>query len=73
MTRISITLAAILAPGVAAAHPDHFSGGHFGLAHFLTDPFHVGLAVAAVVLAVALRRSLRPRPSPTRPSPNRKA
>jgi hypothetical protein len=57
MTRIAIVIGTILLPGVAAAHPDH-SSGEFGLAHYLTDPFHVGLTLAGVLLFVALRRAL---------------
>ena len=60
MTRI-VTLATLCAllPGVAAAHPDHASGGDFGLLHFVSDPFHVGLSAAALLLFVAARRSLQ--------------
>lgn len=62
MTRIAAILGASLLPAVAAAHPDHLSEGAgraFGLAHLLTDPFHVGLAVGAVALALGLRTGLR--------------
>ena len=58
MTRIAITIGAILLPGVASAHPDHASGGDFGLVHYLTSPFHMGLTAIAVVLAFALGRML---------------
>lgn len=55
MTRITILIVAILIPGVAAAHPQHASGGDFGLVHFLTDPFHVGLTIGAALAFLAVR------------------
>ena len=55
MSRFTIAVAAVITPGVALAHPDHTSG-NFGLLHLLTDPFHVGLAVAAVTLFAVTRR-----------------
>ena len=62
MTRIAITCCgSLLLPAVAAAHPDHASGGDFGLLHFVSDPFHVGLAAAAALTALALGRALRRR------------
>ncbi len=63
MSRLVVTIGAVLIPSAAAAHPEHLSGGDFGLAHFVADPFHVALTVAAVLLFLALRRSLlRSRP-----------
>ena len=74
MTRIAITMAALLLPGAAVAHPEHFSGGSFGLGHSLTDPFHLMLTGAAAVLYFAIRQlALRrrvarcPRSRPLRP------
>lgn len=61
MTRILIATAGVLAPGAAMAHPDHLGGGDFGLAHLFTDPFHLGLAAGATLLAVASWRLLRRR------------
>ena len=61
MTKIATTLGAVLVPGIAAAHPDHFSGGAFGIVHFLTDPLHVGLICAAILIVVAGSRSVRRR------------
>ncbi len=58
MSKIVITIGAVLIPGAAAAHPEHASGGDFGLVHFVTDPFHVALTAAAVLLFLAVRRSL---------------
>ena len=71
MTRIAISTLALLLPSVALAHPEHASGGDFGLIHLLTDPFHVALAVGAGLAFVAMRkRALRsgvfPRRVPTR-------
>ena len=56
MSKLVITIGAVLIPGAAAAHPEHASGGDFGLVHFVTDPFHVALTAAAVLLFLALRR-----------------
>lgn len=58
MSKIAIMILAILLPGVAAAHPGHASGGDFGLLHFLTDPFHVGMTVAAILVFLAARRAM---------------
>ena len=58
MSKIAITVGALLLPGIAAAHPEHASGGDFGLLHYLTDPFHVAWTGAAVLLFLAARRSV---------------
>ncbi len=58
MSKLAIAIGAVLIPAAAAAHPGHASGGDFGLAHFVTDPFHVALTAAAVLLFLAVRRSL---------------
>ncbi len=56
MTKIAILIIALLLPSMAAAHPQHASGGDHGLVHFLTDPFHIALTAGAVLLFVAARR-----------------
>ncbi len=58
MSKLAIAIGAVLIPGAAVAHPGHASGGDFGLVHFLTDPFHVALTAAAVLLFLVVRRSL---------------
>jgi len=58
MSRLAFAIGMVLIPGVAAAHPDHFSGGGYGIVHFLTDPFHVALSAAAILVLLAVRRSL---------------
>lgn len=55
-TTLAIPIGAFLVPGVAAAHPDHLSGGDYGLVHFVTDPFHLGVTAVAALLFVAVRR-----------------
>lgn len=50
---------ALLIPLAAAAHPDHASGGDYGLMHFVTSPFHMGLTGAALLLFVVMRRSMQ--------------
>lgn len=56
MKKLTLVLGTVLLPGVALAHPDHASSGGFGLVHFLTDPFHLGLTAVAVGLFVVARR-----------------
>ena len=58
MSKIAITIGAFLVPGVAAAHPEHTSSWHFDVVHYLTDPFHVALTGAAVLLFLAVRWSV---------------
>lgn len=50
-----------LLPSLAAAHPGHLTGGDVGILHFVTDPFHLVVSGAGVLLIVALRRGLRAR------------
>ena len=66
MTRIMTLIVAILLPGVAAAHPQHASGGDFGLSHFLTDPFHIALTIGAALAFLAVRRLVLRRRTPDR-------
>lgn len=56
MTRIAILILALLLPSVALAHPEHASGGDFGLVHLLTDPFHVALTAGAALAFLAIRK-----------------
>ena len=58
MSKLATTIGAVLVPGAAAAHPDHVSGGGLGLVHLVTDPFHLVLTAAAVLLFLAARGSL---------------
>ena len=58
MTKLATAVAAVLVPGAAIAHPGHASSGDFGIAHYLTDPIHVGILGAAALLIVAIRRSI---------------
>ncbi len=58
MSKLAITIGADRIPVAEAAHPGHASSGDFGLVHFVTDPFHVALTAAAVLLFLAVRRSL---------------
>ena len=61
MTRIVTMIGVSLLPAVALAHPDHASGGDFGLLHFVSDPFHLGLTGAALLTFLVVRRALRSR------------
>ena len=58
MARLTTTFAMVLIPGIANAHPDHLTGVN-NVAHYLTEPFHVGLIIVGVVLAIATARYLR--------------
>jgi len=55
MSKLVITIGAVLIPGAAAAHPEHATSGDFGLVHFVTDPFHLALTGAAILLFLAVR------------------
>ena len=63
MQKHAIAIAAVLIPASASAHPEHLSGGDFGLFHLVTEPFHVALAAAALLLFLAARRALVRTPS----------
>lgn len=56
MRTLAIAIGAILIPGAAAAHLEPGAHGHLDLLHYLTDPSHVGLTGAAVLLALVIRR-----------------
>lgn len=51
-----LAISALLLSGVAVAHPGHgtFTGTEIG--HYLTSPVHLGVALAAIVLAIVLIR-----------------
>ena len=55
MSKLVITIGAVLISGGAAAHPEHATGDDFGLVHFVTDPLHVALSGAAILLFLAVR------------------
>ncbi|MDJ0788056.1 MAG: hypothetical protein QNK05_14700 [Myxococcota bacterium] len=60
MRALTPTVLATLIPAAATAHPDHTGSAVHGLAHHLSDPFHVATygvcALAAVVLGSLVRR-----------------
>lgn len=56
MRMLAIAIGAILIPGAAAAHLEAAGHGNGDLLHYLTDPSHVGLTGAAVLLALVIRR-----------------
>lgn len=56
MRMLVIAIGAILIPGAAAAHLEAAGHGNVHLLHYLTDPSHVGLTGAAVLLALVIRR-----------------
>jgi hydrogenase/urease accessory protein HupE len=55
MRRLLTSIGALLSPVAASAHPDHTDGASYGLAHYVSDPFHVAtglLTIGAVLLVV---------------------
>ena len=68
MTKIALATPVLLIPSVAAAHPEHFSGGSYGLAHFLSDPFHLAFLLAGTLVGLATWRVLRRRMQAVRSS-----
>ncbi len=56
MTRSMILIAVVFGASIAAAHPDHASGGTHGVAHYVSDPFHIAISATAVLLFFAARR-----------------
>lgn len=56
----------LLTASAAGAHPGHgVEGGSWSLVHFLSDPLHLGFALA-VVLGLAGLRGLRRTSQPSR-------
>lgn len=46
----------LAAPSIVSAHPGHAGPGGVGWAHYLSDPYHLLLGVAAVLCAVVAGR-----------------
>ena len=65
MMRIMGLAGVLAAPGVAMAHPEHTSGEALGLVHFVSDPFHLGMTLAAVLAFFVLRRLVVRRRAPS--------
>ncbi|RMG68488.1 MAG: hypothetical protein D6715_02160 [Calditrichaeota bacterium] len=42
MKKRSGLIGLVLLPTLAAAHPLHKPGSHYGLSHYLLDPYHLG-------------------------------
>ena len=59
MRILAIAGAAVLVAGQAFAHPDHSIEPGIGLAHVVTDPFHLSLLVLAAVIAYGSRHAIR--------------
>ena len=58
MAKLTTTIGMVLIPGIANAHPDHLTCV-YNVAHYFTEPFHVGLISVGVVLAIATVRYVR--------------
>jgi hypothetical protein len=54
--KVFLAISALLFSGVAIAHPGHgtFSGKE--IAHYLTSPIHIGVALAVIVFAIIVIR-----------------
>lgn len=48
-----------LAPTSASAHPDHSAVAPVGLLHYLSDPFHLSVAVVGILVLVSVASWLR--------------
>lgn len=54
--KVMLAISALFISGIALAHPGHgtFTGNE--IAHYLTSPVHIGVALAVIVLAIVLIR-----------------
>ena len=59
MKLLATAIGAALVPGQAFAHPGHAIDAGTGLAHVVTDPFHLSLLVLAAALAYGARHAIR--------------
>ena len=49
-----VSAIAWVAPAIVSAHPGHgLDGGSFSLLHYLTEPEHVGIGLAVILLVAA--------------------
>lgn len=61
MRTLIVSNIAILSATAASAHPDHTGAPAVGIAHYVTDPFHVALLLLGFVAAASLLSVLRAR------------
>jgi hypothetical protein len=61
MRSLAISIISILTTAAASAHPDHVGDPTVGIAHYVTDPFHITLGILTFAAAVLLMSVLRAR------------
>ncbi len=54
MRCLLLALVLFLVPTAMSAHPDHSAGTPVGLLHYLSDPFHLSMAAAGVLLLASV-------------------
>ena len=54
MRCLLLALVLFLVPTAMSAHPDHSAGTPAGLLHYLSDPFHLSMAVAGGLLLASV-------------------
>ena len=59
MKILATAVGTVAVPGQAFAHPDHSIDAGLGLAHVVTDPFHLSLLALAAALAYGARHAIR--------------
>ena len=64
MRKLATSIAAVLSPTVAAAHPHHAEQG-LDLGHYLSDPSHLAMGVLAVGVAALVVLTLQARRKPS--------
>ena len=59
--KLAIRAGLLSVPTLVAAHPGHGTTDATGIVHYLTDPLHLSVAVAAVVAAAWMIAAARRR------------
>lgn len=62
IVKITAGVGSLLVATVAHAHPGHGEpGDDFGLAHYVTEPFHVGIGICLLIATACIARVIRAR------------
>ena len=59
MRHLLLAVALALVPTAMSAHPDHSAGAAVDALHYLTDPFHLSIVAAGVLILASAFRVLR--------------
>lgn len=54
MRRLATLAGVVLTATAAGAHPDHVGGSGVGLAHYVSDPFHLATGILAAGALLSL-------------------